>query len=397
MKIIPAIITFSLLRFSCVIGVLLLVAHPNYAQTTPITFDETHPSANTDSLEKWLTQHPAHTRQRLVNLLKLERSYWWNYHDDRYKRLPEIAQLATQLRSQSGLAIYHYLEATSFRERNSFYKSHAIAEAFFEANRDSAGIVAIKINECGFLGHFRLKLSRQQDQANIDWIKRYFQQPRNPHQTISYMLFWSINLDNIQDQSKFERKLINQAYQLIKENPVLNYARFRLAYREAESFDNDDDDCAIRYRKLYQLKDQLPPNGHYFKAVIEASLGYDCVEKNRSYGGIKHYQAALDYLKKSRRTDNNLSNLIYYNCRIDFAEIGEYKKANEYADSAAKYLELVSNTEAEIKAAELSKIYDLSIKEKEVKSLESEQQRLYIYLFIGTILLSFLIYAVFSL
>lgn len=130
----------SLFLFCCCLGLSL----PLFAQTHSKFFADTHPTVNLDSLIRWLETNPKPTLERLKNLIKAERTYFFLYPDKMGMNLNEIKQLSSRFHHPTGQAAHHYLTGRMMLRdemRVSAFKEFQIAYKNFKQLKDTSGII----------------------------------------------------------------------------------------------------------------------------------------------------------------------------------------------------------------------------------------------------------------
>ncbi|MEI7587555.1 hypothetical protein [Runella sp.] len=129
-------------QFYKIAGILLFTSCLCCAQS--FTFTDTYPVNNPDSLELWLTHNPKPTHERLKNLIRLERTYYWNNLFRLKTHHKEIEKLAASIHSKIGSACVDYINALYYSAQNQSIESVKLANnalKSFQLLNDNSGII----------------------------------------------------------------------------------------------------------------------------------------------------------------------------------------------------------------------------------------------------------------
>lgn len=352
------------------------------ANAQSFEFADTHPIANPDSLEQWLVLYPAPSLGRLRNLITLERTYCWAYHDKVGKYLPEISRLAKLYQDQTADAAYKYIRAFAhyyldYRGQTTLYANQALQA--FQVLGDQSGLlntygllVLINVKNHQYKVYSKTQVSREY-LAKIDQILAI---THDPHDFLVAKLayIWD-RIILTGKRTALMQQALDQAFELINKNPSCNYAFVQFSRLQAHC-NYLHGQYSLAYEQSKQLLKQLKPAQFWEMTVVSQNLAGYCYKLKRTDEGIALCQNVITLLIRSTPLKHHIPiKDTYIKYRQLLMQKGDYFNANRLADSIQYHNDLILLAENDEKMLELEARYEDQHKQQQILYLQQQQQQ----------------------
>lgn len=291
-------------------GVLLsgLTLIPVESLSQSLTFAETHPVNNPDSLEQWIKANPnAPALLRLKAMCSLENTYHWNNRNRVGKYLTTINTLVSAQSDKGTQAIGVLVRAkwlTLQHQRGKASALTALALRLFQETNDTSGIVQANLQMAALF--FRsdgepLTTNQQTIQQYIDRAQQLLRLAPNPHAQLRLCKIRHLSLYATAPPEELTQ-LANEGLTLIRRYPSLQYAQFTfLNLKAIAAYMNRNYETS--YRINQQAMAQLTRQQLTERVMILFNLGNDCKELKRYAEALQYYQKAIDCAEKCTPKD----------------------------------------------------------------------------------------------
>lgn len=358
--------TYPTMKFLITTIVVLVGAHSLlYAQKSSFTFSDTYPTNNVDSLEKWLKTHLQPTEERLKNLIRLKRTYFFTYPERKDRDTLEMRQLSQRLNQPVGKIITAVWASKAF-------KVHLKAFKDFEALKDTSGMIYtlsglassnynINALEMGdkYAANDFLKRAQQLLNARFD-AHDYFILER------ALLLYQSSTSENNIEASL---KSLRKALTLAESNPQYEYIRSII-----KSYIGTTHSIQGNYSTAYaiykEILAQLKPDQINMTILLSQNLANDC-EKLGRYDEKLALCKKIAFLLRAYPENNTpyLSLGLYESLKEEMDRRGLYKEASLYGDSISIAKDIIYEKERNQKLIE----FEAESKQKQIAELTLQQ------------------------
>lgn len=352
------------------------------AQKPSFTFSDTYPTNNVDSLENWLKTHPQPTEERLKNLIKLERTYYWGYLFKLGTSLKEIDALSKSLKNTKGTSCHNYIKALLASAQNESAVSVTSANKaliVFQnvANPDYSAMLhcyaVFVLNNSTIYGN-QVVSDPKFSAGYIKTMNDLLLKTNSPHDKLMARLAYTRYLyGQGGDGIKELRPTAEAALKIIKTNTDCQYATYRFNRLKAIGYQIEGKPEKSYATNKAVLRD-LHPNQEWEVATVGYNLATDCYIMKRVDEGITYCQKNIQTLHKKPRFWFGLAGP-YTKYRELLMLKGDYKEANNLADSMSKYNSLNFVTENDNKMLELQGRYEFERNQNQISVLKQEAQR----------------------
>lgn len=373
-------------------SVFFLMTAQSIAQKPSFTFADTYPTSNLDSLENWVKAHTQPNEERLKNLIKLERSYYWFnlFKLGSFER--EIAQITKSSRSPVGTAGHLYLKALFHNARNEaapsvHYANDALKQFENSKPQDASGILhcyaVFILNNSTVFGN-QVVSDPKFSTGYVKKMNDLLAQTNSLHDRLMVKLAYTRYLYGQGGNGVTQlRPTAEQALQLIHTQPVGGYATYRFERLRAIGF-KIQGNIPQSYRINKQLLATLHPSQAYETATVGYNLAVDCYSLKRNQEGIEQCQKSIGILREYPPFWFVIAGPFTKYRELAAAQ-GNYQLANELADSVSKYNALVFSAENDKKMLELQGRFEFDRNQAQIQTLEQNAQRNRIFLIIAVV------------
>lgn len=361
-----------------VIGVLLLAASFCYAQS--FTFSDTYPTNNPDSLEQWLKTHPKPTSERLKNLIRLERTYYWGNLFRLRTHRNEIVKLANTARTAMAAACVNYIDALYYSAQNQTVESVKSANKALNAFQllgDNSGIlhaysVFVLVNSTIY-GN-QVVADPRFSKGYLEKIDDLLGKTDSTHDQLMARLAYSRYLyGQGGDAVKELRPLAEKVLTLIETAPDCRYASYRFQRLKAIGYQIQGD-TQQSYMTNKAILVGLRPEQEWEIGTMNYNLAVDCYLLQRVEEGIAYCETSISIIASNPKFLFALAGP-YTKYRELLTLQGKFEKANQVADSVMKYNSLNFITENDKKMLELEGQYEFERKQAQIAELKTQNQR----------------------
>lgn len=364
------------------------------AQAQSFTFADTHPVNNPDSLERWLVANPsASGLLRLKNLITLERTYSWNYHDKVGRYLAEIDRLATSLPYAGAKAAYQYIKAYMVFNQNQGaatvqYANQALTA--FQQQNDPSGVLhaygLLVLTNSTMYGN-RVTSSASLSQQYLRKMEQLLAKTDDVHDFLMIQLVTTrYQYGELEEGIEPIRKTATDALKRIEQNPACTYARYRFERINALSY-NMSGDNAMSYKLNKRILQQLQPDQIWEIATMTYNVATDCYKLNRTDEGIALCEKSIAMHRATKPLNYAALGGPYTKYRELLQQKGDFVNANRLADSVQKFNGFVFSAENDKKMLELQSRYESERKQVEINALEKQQGQTIIILVVSAVIL----------
>lgn len=347
-----------------------------------LTFADTYPANNIDSLKTWLKTHPQPTAERLKNLIRLERTYYFMYPENMGDHLAEIKFLAKRLRNPLGRAAYHYVEGRILvrnEKRPDALEEFQRAYLEFLSLKDTSGVIhalaGLVIVNYGISGNVIGDTLRAEH-----YLKTAEALLKNrPDGHDSFFIMTAHNTCHRGKSNTDYRALLkyNQTfYQRSERSPEYAYARISVMNNIAvcNQYNYDFD---IAYQVYKKLLSHLAPNQLFIRIRSLYSLSVTCGTLQRRTEQLHLCEEAIalmEQLKKKCAFPQMEYNLIHTLQEV-YVSQKNFEKAHYYTYQLLVIdRHLTQSQNSEVLVA-LTKKYELSEKQKQIAELTLQQTK----------------------
>lgn len=370
---------------------------PARAQTPWKTFADTHPTTHLDSLTKWLDINLKPTPERLKNLIKAERTYFFLYPEKMGKHFPELERLSKRFNHKAGQAAYRYLtgrmllrddrQASAMIEFQEAYKG-------FEKLKDTSGTVHTL---AGLVtANYEIDGVKIGDhvvaESHLIEAEKLVKLSQLPHDYFVVVLARCLHIrgDSVPD---FKTLTIaaSTALKIAKGKKEFEYARLQLhtqvgiGYLHMKQY-------AMAYRVYQQLIEKLRPDQYAWRVQAMYNLSMAALM-------LGHYTERLEICVAARNLYNKLPQPrlqtlhgLYWSLGEEYNRLKDTRKAKMYADSMLTTHEQIKVLQQKEELINLQMRYQLLEQEKQVaqiqlRSLKAENRSRLILMIIGFLLI----------
>lgn len=375
---------------SFIFRIILFTSFCTNIEAQNMLFSDTYPISNVDSIEQWLVQNTPPSVSRLKNLIRLERTYYYNYQERFGRHFNELQQLSETLNNDVGRGAYNFLNAyyNSIKDRVVMAQENMVlANTIFTKIQDTSGIihaltgiVDISYNNMGTEWGFRAFLKENLDKADFLLSKRF----------------------DVHDLFMIEFARFNYLY---AENPI-NTKLIRSGFENVLRYAEKDNSCNYMlehllesisityyfedvYESAYQLShkvlNMLKKDQIYEQIRLHNNLKNTCEEMNKYDEVLYHCYTAIDLMNKHNYFDPRLSIEIYNALKDELSRRGQYEKALDYANRAWELGDSLTKFKHEQNLIDFQSKYQSFEKQKQIavltaKQAETENRNFFIYI-----------------
>ena len=352
------------------------------------SFEKSTPVLNVDSLEVWLASNQLITEDRLINLIKLERSYAWVNQHKSGRYLPELIGLDSLGYGLRFKASVLYVKAINAYLRNEHAVSFKfITEAYdlFQVVKDQEGIfyasclfLQLRFDKSGD----NILIGSNFDQVYLKIVKDVIKRNKDIHAIIQAqktLFVYNNSIDPDRDGKVMEieaKSLLNH----VKSNPKIAYAQYiiymfvSLSYhyqgRYLDSYQSNL--LGLRLLSLDQQEERV--NTLY-------NLSVDCLLLGKFQESWLFNREVLHLLNQSSSKHFSMYEGVYSNLMYLAEKLGFHSEIPKFADSSVYFVKLdIAQKQANTLLA-LEQLYEKEKKEEKIKELEKEKRQ-YILFFL---------------
>lgn len=359
---------------------LLLTSFVTYSQT----FKDTFPETNTDSLERLLSNKNFDDTTRLMNLIKLERTYMWKVSPKSLNYIDEIGKVAKRIKHSGAIAYWKFMRALILNaDSRNIEAEKLIAEALNDAYLHND--LSAQINTYSYFSILYLSKDPNSNLSKfyLEKAKELLVKSNDIHDRMMFLMA-SITLEyyglSRNDARLFS--IVNQILTLYKNNPKLSYCKYWVKIMEADFFKyigNHAKENTI----LKELAKDFQPDNLYLLTRVQLSLGDSYVSLNLFDKAIAEYKKGIEYFHKIPhfkvqplvdKTNYQVLSYIFQNYRGVAIELNDFKTSNALADSIFKYQKLDNDDRNRKAILEIQARYNFQQNELEIKSLSTAKQ-----------------------
>jgi signal transduction histidine kinase len=357
----------SKLLLICLLGISLPTL---YAQKTTFTFSDTYPTNNVDSLENWLKTHPQPTEERLKNLIRLKRTYFFEYPERKDRDTLEMRQLSQRLNQPVGKIIIKVWGSKAF-------KVHLQAFKDFEALKDTSGMIYTLSGLAS--SNYNINGLEQGDKyAAKDFLMKAKQLLKARFDAHDYFILERALMlyQNSPTENDLAATLVSlrKALALSESNPQYKYIRLTIKALIGTTY-SFREEYASSYATYKEILAQLKPDQINLTILVYMNLASDCDE-------LGYYDEKLALCEKIAfllRTypENKTSYLslgLYESFKNEMDRRGRYKEASIYGDSISVIKDIIYEKERKQKLIEFqaqnkqTQIAELTLQQNQIES-----------------------------
>lgn len=355
-----------------------LVLGLNIAVSQTFTFSDTAPSDNPDSLLQVTSR--ANNQQRLVALLRAERSYYWQNTFRLGSHLQEINQRINKQPTETGKACLLYLQSLIFSSQNKTVEAAQLANQallLFQKNNDNSGVlhsygVLIMVNSTIY-GNQIISDPRL-SKTYVEEMKRLSKKTQSPHDELMRLLVYTRYLYGQGGDAVVEfRKTAEEGLRIIQRASDCRYGLFRLARLRALGF-RIEGKVQESYQVNKEVMLQLTQNQPWELGTTYYNTAVDCYDLKRINEGIVYCKKAIELISKDKRYEFALAGP--YTKFREFSVVQKnFEWANQLADSVMKYNSVVFIIENDKKMIEIQSKYEFERKQQEIRALDAANRQ----------------------
>jgi len=247
-----------------------------YAQKPSFKFSDTYPTNNVDSLEKWLKTHPKPTDERLKNLIRLNRTYFFSYPERKNRDTLEMRQLSQRLNQPVGKIITTVWRSKAFNVHLQAFKD-------FEALKDTSGMI-YTLSGLASSNYTINTLEKGDKYAASDFLmkaKQLLKARFDAHD--SFVLERALLMHQLStDENNLDASLasLRKALALAESNPQYAYMQMIIKTFIA-TVHNFKGDYASSYRIIKEALMSLKPDEINNRILLSQNLAQDCEDLGR--------------------------------------------------------------------------------------------------------------------
>jgi signal transduction histidine kinase len=352
---------------------------PSNAQKHSFTFSDTYPTNDVDSLENWLKTHPKPTEERLKNLIRLKRTYFFEYPERKDRDTLEIRQLSQRLNHPIGKAINAFWRGKNFNEQYQVFKT-------FETLQDTSGMI-YTLSGLASSNYTINALDKGDKYAAQDFLKKAQQLLKARFDAHDYFILERALLMHQlgTDENNLKEQLVSirKALALSESKPEYEYMRITLK-SFIGSVHGYQGDFATSYATFKELLTQLKPDQTEVNLLLSQNLAMDCEE-------LGHYDERLALCNKIAVLLRNYSKKntpyfflsLYEMFKVEMDRRGRYKEASAYGDSIATMKDIVYEKQRKEKLIELqAQNKQIQIAELTIQQTQTENRNRLITFFL---------------
>ena len=336
-----------------------------YAQKPIFTFADTYPTNNVDSLENWLKTHPQPTEERLKNLIRLKRTYFFSYPERKNRDTLEMRQLSQRLNQPTGKIITAVWGSKAF-------KVHLQAFEDFEALKDTSGMI-YTLSGLASSNYNISALETGDKYAAQDYLTKAQQLLKSRFDAHDYfileraLLLYQANTS----ENNLSTSLVSlrKALTLAESNPQYEYIRLTIKsfIGTTHSHQGDYDTSYAIYKAILS---QLKPDQINVNILFSQNLANDCEELGR-YDEKLALCNKIAFLLRTYPQNKTpyLSLTLYESFKQEMDRRGRYKEASLYGDSVSTAKDIVYSKERNQKLIE----FQAENKQKQIAELTLQQ------------------------
>jgi signal transduction histidine kinase len=350
----------------------------SWAQAPWKTFAETPPTTNLDSLTKWLDVNPKPTPERLKNLIKAERTYFFLYPEKMGKHLPELERLSKRFNHKAGQTAYHYLtgrmllrddrQASAMKEFQEAYKGFERLKDTSGTVHTLAGLVTANYEIDGVkIGDHAVAFSQ------LTEAERLVKLSSNLHDYFVVVLARCLHIrgDSVPD---FKALTIaaSAALKIAKSKKDYEYAGLQL-HTQVGIGHLHMKQYAMAYRVFQELIEKLRPDQYAWRVQAMYNLSMAALMQG-------HYKERLEICVAARNLYNKLPQPrlqtlhgLYWSLGEEYNRLKDTRKAKMYADSMLTTHEQIKVLQQKEELINLQIKYRLLEQEKQVIQLQLRQ------------------------
>lgn len=370
-------------KYTILIGCFFLLKINGYSQH--YTFNDTYPENNTDSLENWLSKNPTINEARMMNIIKLERSYMWKVSPKSFNYIDELGIVSKKIHHSGGLVYWKFmrgliLNANSRNDEAENLINDALSDSFIKTD------LSVQINVYSYLSILYLSKNKNSKLPLIylEKAKTLLLKSTDIHDKI-IVLIAELNEQNYgvnrNDNKLFS--IINQILLLYNSNPTkLSYCKYWVKLMEADFYKtlrNHIKENAI----LKDLAKNVNTDNLYMLTRVQLALGDSYVSLKKFDNAIIEYKKGITYFhqvpqfKVQPLVDNSNFQILltlFHNYRTLSITLNDFKTSNALADSIFEYQKLDLDEKNRKAILEMQYRYNFEKSESEVKKLAAEKQ-----------------------
>lgn len=388
------------------ISILLLLLLPFISFSNPLSFEKTSPVENVDSLEYWLEKNPIKTTERLVNLIKIERSFYWNNTIKIGKYLPEIISYKVPGNKKYIDALVWYLKSINYihldKNDQAFHAALNAIKKFEELGDAYASFFAscllIKLrfdNQGNNLLDKSKIIEYHLKKIEKDTVK--FRDLDAQIHAKKSIFIHDLNFNRTPDGKSMEKDVFN-IISFIDKNLKIRYAKLNFERFLSLSMyyqGKFKDSYNLNKRILNELNDSQIEE----RIALIYNLSIDCINLEKYRESYLFGKQALGLLNQFNSNDYATYEGIYSNLTFVSNKLGYHDQVFVYADSALVFVK-ENNRLNQIKALnELEQKYENEKNQLRIKELEEQRTRYKIFAIGGIsilILIGYLSFKIFK-
>lgn len=347
----------------------------------PLSFQETHPENNIDSLENWIQNHPDNLSNRIFNLIKLEKSYCWKnilMLGTNFEEIERINKINFNSFGVEGILLY--LRATKSYNNNQYNESIKLANkclSIFEKTNDTSGQIAAYslLLKCQFSSY---GVSKSKSDV---FIKLYLEKldelklSSNDHDLINFRdAFSGFLYAKTYEGDKSLLSYSQETLDIINRKKHLEYAKFNFESLLIIAYSiegNNEKAYQLGKKVLSDLANrQIAEKSNMYMSLASCCLSLDKVDEAKLY-----CEKAIGLVNKIQPKNYDFLSGIYPLYREIFIAKGDFRSANMVADSIANYLVELQKISNDTKMFELEAQFEFEKKQNQIKLLKQESQQ----------------------
>lgn len=342
-----------------------LLSTLSVAQKPSFSFSDTYPTNNVDSLEQWLKSHPKPTDERLKNLIRLKRTYFFEYPERKDRDTLEMRQLSQRLNQPVGKIIIKVWGSKAF-------KVHLQAFKDFEALKDTSGMIYTLSGLAS--SNYNINGLEQGDKYGAkDFLMKAKQLLKARFDAHDYFILERAMMlyQNSPTENDLAATLVSlrKALALSESNPQYQYIRLTIKALIGTTYSFREEYTAS-YATYKEILAQLKPDQINLTILLSLNLASDCDE-------LGYYDEKLALCEKiafllRRYPENKTSYLslgLYESFKNEMDRRGRYKEASAYGDSISVIKDIIYEKERKQKLIE----FQSENKQKQIAELNRQQ------------------------
>ncbi|MFN4086520.1 MAG: sensor histidine kinase [Spirosomataceae bacterium] len=362
-------------------------------------FKDTNPVFNLAVQEEWLKQNPQQNEQRILRLIKVERTYYWQNMNMLGTFLSEIKDFGIRTNNLHVKASYFYLNALKFYIENNHlaaFNSGREALLTFQEIDDLEGILYVNclLIQLAY-DRFGGAIMRSDFflNENLKNIEKHINIVKNEHLKLQMhfsKLIYLYSNGKLRNYSEYEKQ-VNNLLSFCLTKPQLNYSYHRIKRLLAISYFFQN-----RYKDSFKLNIELlnDLNELQFeeRAAIYYNLSNDCFELKEYKKGLIFGLKAIEILNLIQSKNNRMFYAIYRNLQFFSYKIRDIDRMQSYSDSTIKYIQIETNINQASIMTEIQGKFLFDQKKSQIERLEFEKLIGLLIILAGSLIAVFISY-----